>query len=198
MVSRPQQMSAHSKEILHDAVHGREPLHVSGRLEAPHLSFALPRRLMGNFGAIVRVLVRRVDHGRHHSPMSSRITAQLVHNHTARDGALAFQQLPKEAPGGAPITPGLHEDVDHVAVFVDRLCLPKTSSAGSSADRRPPRVSVRIAPLRSLDVYGWLVSVRRTSDHRVAVDGLLTPAGRVVVRPRGDGSCGGRWCMNRN
>ena len=130
MVSRPQQMSAHSKEILHDAVHGREPLHVSGRLEAPHLSFALPRRLMGNFGAIVRVLVRRVDHGRHHSPMSSRITAQLVGNHTARDGALAFQQLPKEARRGMSIALGLHQDVDHVAVLVNRpleILLPPNS-----------------------------------------------------------------------
>ena len=51
-------MPAHSKEILHDAMHGREALHVGGRLEAPHLPFALARRLMGDFGSIVRVLVR--------------------------------------------------------------------------------------------------------------------------------------------
>jgi len=30
---------------------------------------------------------------------------------------LAFQQLPEEARGGMPIAPGLHEDVDHVAVL---------------------------------------------------------------------------------
>ena len=67
VVSGPQQMPAHSKEILHDAVHGREALHVSGRLEAPHLPFALPRRLMGDFGSIVRVLLGGVDYGRDHA-----------------------------------------------------------------------------------------------------------------------------------
>ena len=55
-MSRPQQVPAHSKEILHDAVYGREALYVGGRLEAPHLPFALARRLMGDFGSIVRVL----------------------------------------------------------------------------------------------------------------------------------------------
>ena len=32
--------------------------------------------------------------------------------------ALPFQQLAEEASGGTPITPGLHEDVDHVAGLV--------------------------------------------------------------------------------
>src|SRR6266852_137954 len=75
---------------------------------------------MGNLGSIVRVLVRGVDHGRHHGPTSRRIAAQLVGDQTSRYRSLAFQQLPEEARGGIPITPGLHEDVDHVAVFVDR------------------------------------------------------------------------------
>jgi hypothetical protein len=66
-------MSAHSEEILYEAVHGRETLHLSGRLEAPHLALALARRLMGNLGSIVRVLVRGVDHRRHHGPTSRRI-----------------------------------------------------------------------------------------------------------------------------
>ena len=51
-------MSAHSEEILHQAVHGHEPLHVGGGLEAAHLALALPGRLVPDFDAIVRVLVR--------------------------------------------------------------------------------------------------------------------------------------------
>ena len=58
-----------------------------------------------------------------------------------------------------------------------------------TSDRRTV-VSVRIALLRLLDVDAWLASVRRTSDRRVGVGGPLMPAGCVVVRPRGDGSCG--------
>jgi hypothetical protein len=39
-------MSAHPKEILNEAVHGREALRLGGRLEAPHLALALARRLV--------------------------------------------------------------------------------------------------------------------------------------------------------
>jgi len=120
MVSGPQQVSAYPEEILYEAVHSCEALHLGGRLEAPHLTLALPSRLMGNFGSIVGVLVRGVDHGRHHGPTSRCIAPQLVRDQTSRYRPLAFQQLPEEARGGAPIAPGLHEDVDHVAVFVDR------------------------------------------------------------------------------
>ena len=61
-------MSAHPEEILGVAVHGREALHLGDCLETPHLALALARRLMGDFRSIVHVLVRDVDHGRHHVP----------------------------------------------------------------------------------------------------------------------------------
>src|SRR4029453_7375978 len=112
-------MPAHPEEILDEAVHGREALHLGGRLEAPHLTLALARRLMGDFSSIVRVLVRDVAHGRHHRPTSRRIAPQLVRDETSRYRPLAFQQLPEEARGGVPIAPGLHKDVDHIAVLVD-------------------------------------------------------------------------------
>ena len=57
-------MSVHSEEILHEAMYGREALHVGGRLESTHLPLALTRRLMRDFRAIVFVLPGAVDHGR--------------------------------------------------------------------------------------------------------------------------------------
>ena len=54
-------MSAHSEEILDDAVNGREALQMDRRLEAPHWAFTLPRRLVRDFRAVVRILVRTVD-----------------------------------------------------------------------------------------------------------------------------------------
>src|SRR5258706_9954622 len=48
MVTGPQQVSAYPEEILYEAVHSCEALHLGGRLEAPHLTLALPCRLMGN------------------------------------------------------------------------------------------------------------------------------------------------------
>ncbi len=66
MVNRAQQMSADSEEILYDAVDGREALKMGGRLEAPHLAFALPGRLMRDLDSVVRIPIAAVDHGRHH------------------------------------------------------------------------------------------------------------------------------------
>ena len=51
-------MLAHAEEILHQAVHGHEPLHVGGRLEAPHLALALPRRLVGDVGEPGVIMMR--------------------------------------------------------------------------------------------------------------------------------------------
>ena len=53
----PQEVPTHPEEILHDAEHRREALQVGGRLEATHLALTLPRRLVEEFGAIVRVLI---------------------------------------------------------------------------------------------------------------------------------------------
>ena len=120
MVNRPQQMSADPKEIVHHAVDGEEPLRVRRRLEAAHLALALPCRLMGDFRSIVRVPISAVDHGRHDRTPCGRVAPELVRDQTSRRTALPFQQLPEEARGGTPIAPGLHEDVDHVAVVINR------------------------------------------------------------------------------
>ena len=66
MVSRPQEVSPDSKEILHHSVNRREPWELSDRLETPHLALPLTRRLVGDLGPIVRVLIKDsdVDHGR--------------------------------------------------------------------------------------------------------------------------------------
>ena len=41
MVSRSQEVSTDSEQILHDTVNRREPLELSGRLETPHLALTL-------------------------------------------------------------------------------------------------------------------------------------------------------------
>lgn len=46
------------------------------------------------------------------------VAVDFVGDQSSGDTALAFQQLAEEADGGSPIAPGLHEDVDCVAVLV--------------------------------------------------------------------------------
>ena len=120
MVSRPQEVSTDSEEILHDTVNRREPLELSGRLETPHLALPLTRRLVGDLGSIVRVLFSDVDHGRHHGAARGGVGAQLVGDQSSRDTALGFQQRPKESDGCSPSPVRWHEDVQDVTVLVDR------------------------------------------------------------------------------
>ena len=55
-------MSRDSKEILHNSMYRREPLHVGGRREASHLALSLTCRVVGDLGSIVRVLIGAVEH----------------------------------------------------------------------------------------------------------------------------------------
>ena len=57
-MSRSQEVSTDSEQILHDTVNRREPLELSGRLETPHLALTLSGRLMGGLRAVIRVLIR--------------------------------------------------------------------------------------------------------------------------------------------
>ncbi len=120
MVSRPQEVSTDAEEILHDTVNRREPLELSGRLETPHLALPLTRRVVGDLGSIVRVLIGDVDHRRHHGAVRGGVGAQLVGDQSSRDTALGFQQRPKESDGCSPIPVRWHEDVQDVTVLVDR------------------------------------------------------------------------------
>ena len=80
MVSQPQEVSTDSEEILRDTVNRREPLELSGRLETPHLALPLTRRLVGDLGSIVRVLISDVDHGRHHGAARGGVGGCLRHS----------------------------------------------------------------------------------------------------------------------
>jgi len=120
----PQEVAADPKEILDGSMHREKPLRLGSRFEPAHLTLPLPGRLVGDFRPIVRVLVRAVDHGRHHGAVGRWVTAQFVGDQSSRDTALSFQQLPEEAEGGLPVAPRLHEHVDRVAVFVDDVFLP--------------------------------------------------------------------------
>jgi hypothetical protein len=49
----------------------------------------------------------------------SRFAAEFVRCHFNRNALLAFQQLPEEALGGALVLAALHENIQHITVFVD-------------------------------------------------------------------------------
>ena len=118
MVSRSQEVSTDSEERLHDPVHRREPLELSGRREPPHLALPLSGRLMGDLRAVIRVLIGAVKHRRHHRATGGRVTAQRVGDQASRHVPLVLQQLAKEAYRGVPISSRLHEDVEDVTGLI--------------------------------------------------------------------------------
>ena len=87
----PQEVAADTKENVDRSVHREKPLRVGSRCESAHLTLPLPGRLVGDFRPIVRVLVRAVDHGRHHGAAGRGVTAQFVGDQSSRDTALSFQ-----------------------------------------------------------------------------------------------------------
>ena len=48
------------------------------------------------------------------------IARQLVGDQAARDGALCFQELAEESDRSSSVPSGLHEDVDHIPILVNR------------------------------------------------------------------------------
>ncbi len=81
----PHQVASNPKEIIDRTVDGEKTLDVAGRFEAPHLPFALARRLMRDLSAVVGVLLGAVRHGRYEGLMSSRIATQLIRNESVGD-----------------------------------------------------------------------------------------------------------------
>ena len=57
---------------------------------------------------------------RHDGAERSAVTFQLVRDQAKRNLPLTLQELEKEALCGATVTPGLNEDVDHIAVLINR------------------------------------------------------------------------------
>ena len=210
-------MSPDSKEILHNSVYRREPLHVGGRREAPHLALPLTRRLVGDLGSIVRVLTSDVDHGRHHGAARGGVGAQLVGDQSSRDTALGFQQRPKESDGCSPIPVRLHEDVQDVTVLVYRapqilvatldrdehLVEMPSASQPTAPALQPPRVDrpEPLAPLpnrlvgdRHASLRGEIFGIAKAeAEPMVEPDGVAKALFMTVWRPStrsAENSCG--------
>ena len=113
-------MPADAEEILDDAVDQREELDVRDRFETAPLALAVAGRLMRHFDAIVRIRGAAVPDRRDQGTAGGLIARQRVGDQAARDGALCFQELTEESDRSSSIPSGLHEDVDHIPILVNR------------------------------------------------------------------------------
>src|SRR5260221_13175215 len=90
------------------------------RFETPHVALASARQLVGGFGPVVGVAGRVVDHGRHDHAVRGTVAPEAIGDEAARDPAAPLEQLAKEPRGGVAIPARLEQDVDDLAVLVDR------------------------------------------------------------------------------
>ena len=96
------------------------PLRMPGRFEPFHRPLALPGRLMRVLGPIVQILRLPVLHRGHHHAVGGPVTGKLVGDEHPRHVPQALEQSAEEPLGGLGISAWLDQDVEHIAVLVDR------------------------------------------------------------------------------
>ena len=89
------------------------------RFEATHRTFALPRRLMGKLGPIVRVLTRVMDRIRHHLAMRGSVASEFVGDKPPRRSALLFEKPTKEPGRGCLVAPFLDQDIQDLPILIN-------------------------------------------------------------------------------
>ena len=120
MLHRPAQGPTPSNQLLHDTVTMQDPLGVGRCGEAAHLTLRLwrPRRLMGSFGGLVRVLGRVVGATGHDVPLGTSGAAPRVGHETTRVLSLTLQACSEASPRRPPVPTGVDEKVTPVTVVV--------------------------------------------------------------------------------
>jgi hypothetical protein len=99
---------------------GKKPLGLTGGFESTHLSFPLARRLMRSLHSVVSVTLGGVSHVAEAGSDRGRIASQSVGDDAQWLSSLPAQKSTKEPLCGASITSRLHQNVDYLAVLIDR------------------------------------------------------------------------------
>ena len=90
------------------------------RLEPAHLPLLLPCRLVRILRAVIEVTVLAVLHAGENFSARRTIASELIHHDDPRHIVKTFKQLVKKALGRTFVTSALNQDIQHVALLVDR------------------------------------------------------------------------------
>ncbi len=120
VVGRRQQVPTGPKVRRDAAERRQEPLRVPDRLEAFHRPLALPGRLVGVLGAVVQVLRPAMLHRRHELAVRHLVAGELVGDDHPGHVPQALEQSAEELLCGHRVSARLDQNVEHVAVLVDR------------------------------------------------------------------------------
>ena len=120
IVSRPEPVTSGTEVGQDRPMCREEALRVPRRLESAHRPFPLAGRLVGIFRAVVEVSMLSVFHARQDLPLGGLVALELVCDDHPRDVRQALEQLAEAFLGRVLVASTLHEDVEDIAVLIDR------------------------------------------------------------------------------
>jgi len=108
-------------EVLGDGtIGGEEALGVARRLKPLHAALPLAGRLVRILRAIIKIPVLTMFHPGEDLPLGSSRALEFVGDDHARDVGQAFTELAKELLGGSLVPTALDQDIQDVALLIDR------------------------------------------------------------------------------
>lgn len=105
---------------------GEEPLCLFRRFDALHWPLALPGRLMGVLGPVVKIAALAMSNIGKHEPFGGAVAPKLVGDYDSRFASSTAQEFPKEALRREPVASGLNENINHGSVLIH--CTPEIMS----------------------------------------------------------------------
>jgi hypothetical protein len=93
---------------------------MTGGFESTHRSFALTRWLLRVLGPIVEAFVLPMRDAAQDVLFGCSVTRQCIGNDDPWDILTPFEELPKELLGGILISSALDENIQHIAVLINR------------------------------------------------------------------------------
>jgi len=113
-------MPAGAKVLGDGTIGGEEALGVARRLEPLHTLLSLTGRLVGVLRPIVEIPLLTMCHLWEDLPLGGSITLQFIGDNYARYIGQAFKELVKELLGGFLVPTALAQDIQDVALLIDR------------------------------------------------------------------------------
>jgi hypothetical protein len=113
-------MSSRAEVLRNGAIRRKKPLGLSGGLKSLHTPLSLTRRLMRVFRPIIQISMLAVSHTRHERSLGGFVTFQFIGDEHPWGVRQSLEQLTEERLCGFPVAPALRQDIEDVAVLVDR------------------------------------------------------------------------------
>jgi len=84
------------------------------------MTLSVARRLVGVCGSVVEIAVLAMFHTGQYLTLRGTIALQRIRDDDAWDISQALEQLAEEPLGRFFVTPALHQNIEHMAILIDR------------------------------------------------------------------------------